>query len=72
MATIFLQYLGLALVAETCRRRPQAIRKAKNGPYFVLNEATAGTPTMFDFFNMENTLQNYQVKTVTYTIHMES
>ena len=72
MATIFLQDLGLALVARTCPRRPQAIRKAKNGPYFVLNKATAGTPRMFDFLNMENALQNYQAKTATYTIHMET
>ena len=52
---LFLQGLGLALVAKTRPHRPQAIKKANNDhtrfrrkiiffPIFFLNEATAGTP----------------------------
>ena len=34
MATLFLQDLGLALVEQTCPRRAQAIKKARNSQAF--------------------------------------
>ena len=44
-ASFFLQDLGLALVAKTCPRRPQAFNKVNNGLLtFFLNEPIAGTP----------------------------